>query len=114
MLYGPWTEAKPQSNSGSRCQWVVCLPDDEPSAMQVILDIVHGNFDKVPVTPWALDLYHVVVIADKYHMFRCLRPWAAHWRRVVIQNLVTVSNLSWFTLRGSWATSLLMSLGYKI
>jgi hypothetical protein len=85
MLYGLWAESKPQNDSET--QWLVSLPDEEPSAMRVILDIVHGNFDKVPYCPWEPVLYEVVVLADKYDMFKCLIPWAEYWRRVVVQNL---------------------------
>jgi hypothetical protein len=85
MLYGPWTESKPPGNSES--QWVVCLPDDDPSGMETILNIVHGNFDKVQAAPEPLVLYNVVVIADKYDMFKCLRPWASDWRKEVVRNL---------------------------
>lgn len=85
MFYGTWTESKPPKDSES--QWVVSLPDDDPSGLQVILDIVHGNFDKVQITSGSLDLYQIVVAADKYDMFRCLRPWAAEWRKEVAENL---------------------------
>jgi hypothetical protein len=84
MLYGPWTESKRLENSES--QWVVSLPEDDPSGMEVILNIVHGNFDKVQATPGARVLYDVVITADKYDMFRCLRPWASDWRKEVVQN----------------------------
>jgi hypothetical protein len=90
MLYGPWTESKPPENSES--QWVVHLPDDDRSGMEIILDIVHGNFDRVQASPEPLVLYDVVVIADKYDMFKCLRPWASDWRKEVVRRLDKVCN----------------------
>jgi hypothetical protein len=55
--------------------------------MEIILDIVHGNFDKVQAAPEPLVLYNIVVIADKYDMFKCLRPWASDWRKEVVRRL---------------------------
>jgi hypothetical protein len=85
MLYGPWTESKPPGNSES--QWVVYLPDDDPSGMETILNIVHGNFDKVQAAPEPLVLYNIMIIADKYDMFKCLRLWASDWRKEVVRKL---------------------------
>ncbi|KAK4239774.1 hypothetical protein C8A03DRAFT_13842 [Achaetomium macrosporum] len=77
MLFGTWIESKPPRHSGR--QWMVSLPEDDPSAMRVILHIVHGHFDKVPASSTSYALSDLVVTADKYDMLRCLRPWAAKW-----------------------------------
>jgi hypothetical protein len=85
MLFGPWIESKTRRESES--QWEVTLPEDEPSGMGVILDIFHGNFDAVPASLETFTLFALVVAADKYDMFRCLRPFAASWREETAQVL---------------------------
>lgn len=85
MLYSSFAESKPSSG-----EWVVHLPDDDPRAFAIILDILHARTDKVPMNlqafgspkpapcPSAL-LYHLAVIADKYCLVHLLRPWVNSW-----------------------------------
>lgn len=86
MLFGGFAESKPVSGD-----WVVRLPEDDPQAFAIILEIFHGRIDRVPdrltsqQSPTAPSpacstlLYHVALIADKYCMLTLLRPWANLW-----------------------------------
>ena len=79
MLFGPWIEAKPSTG-----EWVVALPEDKPSPLSVLLGIIHGKFQFL-IPSWRIASHDfafvsdVLVVADKYDLFDCLRPWAADW-----------------------------------
>lgn len=73
-------------------QRTIELPDDDPDAMKVLLDIAHSNFapvfelaDSHQKGPLALrhlftdDIYDIVSLADKYLMTQKLQPWASMW-----------------------------------
>lgn len=79
MLFGPWVEAKPSTG-----EWTVSFPEDKPSPLSVLLGIIHGKFDFL-IPTWRIasrdfaTISDVLVVADKYDLFDCLRPWAADW-----------------------------------
>ncbi|KAK4199184.1 hypothetical protein QBC40DRAFT_228378 [Triangularia verruculosa] len=91
MLFGPWVHSKPSDPDAT---WVVDLPEDDDGAMEVILNILHGRFNKVPrcdstredvpegFTPYPFDtdlLYDIVVAVDKYDLFHVVQPFLAKW-----------------------------------
>ncbi|RYP37003.1 hypothetical protein DL767_003158 [Monosporascus sp. MG133] len=81
LLYGGFAESKKPEAGG---QWTVCLPEDEPAPMKIILNIAHGRFDQVPIK-WdtVKDLYLLTVLTDKYDLTHLLRPWAQGWMRAI-------------------------------
>ncbi|KAI0804243.1 hypothetical protein GGR55DRAFT_691102 [Xylaria sp. FL0064] len=84
MLYGEFIESKkPHPQDGSP-EWTVKLPEDNPTAMGLLLSIIHGQFDVVPGYEdllYVRDLYDISVITDKYDMTHILQPWARGWLR---------------------------------
>lgn len=74
MLYGSFAESKP-----SKGEWVVSLPEDDAEVLALMLHIVHGQFDKVPLTPSEETMYSIAILTDKYDMAASLRPWATSW-----------------------------------
>lgn len=81
MLFGAFREAG---------QHQIDLPDDDPQAMQTLLQISHGNL--VPTYRETKELteehqrhkfvetvYGVVALANKYLMTKLLYPWASTW-----------------------------------
>jgi hypothetical protein len=84
MLYGGFKETRPAVGD-----WIVRLPEEEPDAFAIILNVVHGRTDRVPrdFTDGGKDsnnrgatlLYNVARIADKYVMISLLRPWTDQW-----------------------------------
>lgn len=76
MLYGGFAESKPAHG-----EWIVALPEDNQEAMFLLLNIVHGHSDAVPMRLPDEKLYHVTVLTDKYNMTKCLHPWAHSWRK---------------------------------
>lgn len=85
MLNGSFKEAQP--TSGER---EVELPDDDPAALEVLLNIAHLRFDWVPSWLYFNVLLQVTVLTDKYDMTRLIRPWATSWFQTA-QRLVSVT-----------------------
>ncbi|KAI1373095.1 hypothetical protein F4677DRAFT_430214 [Hypoxylon crocopeplum] len=100
MLYGGFAESvQPKSASGK--EWIVSLPEDHPQAVQTLLNIMHGYFDKIPLVidfsatgtsekaMGSIDLYHLyclTVVTDKYDCTRIIRPWAKGWTTSIATN----------------------------
>ncbi|KAI0418622.1 hypothetical protein F5X98DRAFT_337689 [Xylaria grammica] len=83
MLYGEFRESKPCPEDGN-LEWTVKLPEDNTTAMGLLLNIVHGRFDVVPSYEdpiYIRDLYDISVVTDKYDMAHVLKPWAKGWLR---------------------------------
>ncbi|KAI1261610.1 hypothetical protein F5Y18DRAFT_430917 [Xylariaceae sp. FL1019] len=51
----------------------------DPAGMQVVLDIIHGNFSKVPKAPSVDTLFGIAMVAVEYEAEHMLLPWARHW-----------------------------------
>ncbi|KAI1134664.1 hypothetical protein F5Y05DRAFT_397810 [Hypoxylon sp. FL0543] len=93
LLYGGFAEStQPDRTTGE--EWIVRLPDDNPKAMGVILNMLHACFETIPTSVcyfcdrsrhpfnrcfdyW--DLYQLAQLTDKYDLTRILRPWAKDW-----------------------------------
>lgn len=86
MLFGPFKESKPAFGP-----WVVNLPEDDPEALEIILNIIHANFPLVPNTPSIFELYEIFQMANKYDMIPALKPWAVAWLHVA-ENCQKVAN----------------------
>ncbi|KAI1802348.1 hypothetical protein F4811DRAFT_563328 [Daldinia bambusicola] len=84
MLYGGFAEGKKTQPESGKPDWVVKLPEDNVAAMTIILNIIHGRFDKVPGYEdfvYTTHFYNLCVLTDKYDMAHVLRPWAKGWSR---------------------------------
>ncbi|KAK1775205.1 hypothetical protein QBC45DRAFT_422781 [Copromyces sp. CBS 386.78] len=80
MLFGPWKERKPTSSDKD---WIVELFDDCLQAMQLVLHIIHGNFDMVPPLFLSLrQLHDLLVVAHKYDMVNIIKPWSQNWASI--------------------------------
>ncbi|KAK7754456.1 hypothetical protein SLS62_003476 [Diatrype stigma] len=81
MLNGAFAESsRPDPNSNEK--WTVELPDDDPTPMLIILNIIHNRFDEVPRGAESLsvdELYDLTVLTDKYDLTRLLFPWVKQW-----------------------------------
>lgn len=87
MLFGQWAEAKPAQGD-----WLVELPEDDPTPVLTLLWIIHGKFEKVPLDTQLSFLRDILIIADKYDLMHTIRPWAGTWMKVVTrsQNLTPI------------------------
>jgi hypothetical protein len=85
LLYGGFAESKP-SCASTASDWVVALPDDNPKAVETILNIIHSRFGALPLVTNVInldDLYQLTVLTDKYDLTTLLRPWASTWMKSV-------------------------------
>ncbi|KAI8175181.1 hypothetical protein K4K51_007759 [Colletotrichum sp. SAR 10_75] len=81
LLYGGFTESiRPKE---SHDDWVVDLPDDEPEALAIFLNIIHSNFQEIPRKPNACSVYNLLVVLDKYDCIALVQPWASSWVRLI-------------------------------
>ncbi|KAK9416573.1 hypothetical protein SUNI508_09679 [Seiridium unicorne] len=83
MLYGQhWKESR-SSNDPASGEWIVDLPEDDPGAMTIILNIIHSRFENLPIDEDmnSSRLYELTVLTDKYDLTKVLRPWAKRWLR---------------------------------
>ncbi|KAI1759061.1 hypothetical protein GGR53DRAFT_524168 [Hypoxylon sp. FL1150] len=84
------TEAAAQTTPrGRKPERVLKLPDDNNSAMEIFLNIVHGRFDRVSGFDdfvYLVYFYSLCVLTHKYDVTRVLRPWAKGWSRTVHAN----------------------------
>ncbi|KAJ5018025.1 hypothetical protein K4K57_006601 [Colletotrichum sp. SAR 10_99] len=74
MLFGGFAESRP-----AEAAWSVSLPEDLPSAMFLVLSIIHGCFEDVPTSLSQFELYQTLAVTEKYDMTKIVRPWAALW-----------------------------------
>ena len=86
MLFSKFKEAKPADGS----EWIVELPEDDPSPLAIILQIIHGKFELVPTYIPLAQLYGLLILTDKYQMTHVVKPWAHTWVEVVRQPRPTV------------------------
>ncbi len=76
MLYRPFMEGKPEDKDA---EWVVTLPEDSTAAFEVILGILHVQFERVPKYPSLALLFQITIATDKYDLTHILRPWSNSW-----------------------------------
>ncbi|KAI1388562.1 uncharacterized protein F4822DRAFT_250212 [Hypoxylon trugodes] len=84
MLYGEFAEGKKAQSQDTETEWIVKLPEDNPAAMRIILNIIHCRFDQVSGYEdfvYTAHLYNLCILTDKFDMTHILRPWARGWSR---------------------------------
>lgn len=61
----------------------VPLPDDDPDGLEVLLNIAHLRFDRVPEKLKFKRLLAVAVLMEKYGVTKMVRPWWQRWLAAV-------------------------------
>lgn len=59
------------------------LPDDDPDGLEVLLNIAHLRFDRVPEKLKFKRLLAVAVLMEKYGVTKSVRPWWQRWLATV-------------------------------
>jgi len=71
MLFGGFRESKPTDGT----PWIVTLPEDNFEAAEILFNVAHAQFDRLPSTNLDLRVFYgTLLFADKYDMRRHL-PW---------------------------------------
>ncbi|KAI1421845.1 hypothetical protein F5Y12DRAFT_800383 [Xylaria sp. FL1777] len=77
VLYSP----SAATTRGDGVQWTVRFPDDDPQAMQIIINILYGHYP-ITLADEHVDLeqlLHLTILADKYDLVRHFSEWSAQW-----------------------------------
>jgi hypothetical protein len=103
MLFGPWKESRPTIEGE---EWVVTQSEDPTSALEVVLAIVHGQFDRVPQHMELQAVSGVLMVRDKYDVSGVMGPWVKQWAEEIdwydLPNDATTVSSEPHTLLGSW------------
>lgn len=62
---------------------VIPLPDDDPEALRIVLNIAHMHFDLIPKVLTFKTLLGVAELTEKYGTIKILRPWIKEWLKAV-------------------------------
>ncbi|KAL2038621.1 hypothetical protein N7G274_008669 [Stereocaulon virgatum] len=65
--------------TGSDGVQIIRFQDDDFSAMQVVVNIMHLQNDKVPQNVSFQQLHQIAILCDKYDLKRCLGYWPEKW-----------------------------------
>ena len=57
----------------------ICMEDDDPAALEILLNITHLRFEAVPRSLDFEQLLSLAILTDKYQATRILRPWINDW-----------------------------------
>lgn len=93
----------------SRDLTVVDLPDDDPEAFEILMNILHGQSRKVPDQVTLTRLREVTVLADKYQILDPLHIYVKQWLPELREQLPTTYTndtdiFAWLTI--SWVFKL--------
>lgn len=69
------TDARPPDG----VEWIVYLPDDDPEAFGILVNIIHAKLDQLPDILMLHKFYNVCVLADKYLLLPFLRKLVPRW-----------------------------------
>jgi len=58
---------------------VVTLPEDDPVGLEVLLNIIHDEYDPSISTVTLVLLYRILAVSEKYNMSHLIRPWVNIW-----------------------------------
>ena len=59
--------------------WIIQLPDDDETALSILLGIAHGVLPRSPGRYQPNEIYHLTIAAAKFDMIQLLAPWAESW-----------------------------------
>jgi BTB/POZ domain len=114
MLASPVFKAMLQHNNfkegdmlRSSGQVKVPLPDDDPTALKILLDIVHGRVRQVPRQVNLKVMTELSVLVDKYQMLEVVELYAEVWMNTLktsVPMFFTADLLAWLSI--SWVFGL--------
>ncbi|APA12927.1 hypothetical protein SS1G_08403 [Sclerotinia sclerotiorum 1980 UF-70] len=88
MLEGRFREGIELKTTG---KLAVPLPDDDPAAMRILINIIHGRMNSVPLKI-ELELFtQIAILADKYQCKEVVRPFPSLWKNGLTTEWTTSS-----------------------
>ncbi|KAK4178073.1 nuclear pore protein-like protein [Triangularia setosa] len=79
MINGSFAEAKPKDTE----HWTIDLPEDNPSTLELFLNIAHGHLRKVPPALSLHELYDLTALTHFYDATKILVPWIRPWTKAL-------------------------------
>ncbi len=76
MLFGSFKEGKEQQTTDN---WVVELPEDNPAALRILLNVAHCQVGLIPAVLQHEDMFNLTILCDKYDMVGLLKPFWRDW-----------------------------------
>ena len=99
----PFYEGQLLASSTKDSPASVTLKEDDPEALEVILNIAHFNGHSVPMTLESKKLFQVASLCDKYDMAKALRGFSMLWTvKLTVDNIKGRCAIRW--LAAAWAT----------
>jgi BTB/POZ domain len=86
LLKGGFLEAQALSSAGTA---EVSLPDDDPQALEILLNIIHGRSKKVPLEVSVAKLTELAILVDKYGLHEVSQMYSAAWIDSLKESLPT-------------------------
>jgi hypothetical protein len=77
MLEGSTFKEGKELNMSGKVE--VPLPDDEPTALEIILNIIHGRNRRVPKKVSFKTLTNIEILVDKYQMVETVEAYSDYW-----------------------------------
>lgn len=91
MLQGNFREAITLKTTG---KLELPLPDDEPAAMKILINIIHGRMKLIP-SKIDLELFtQLAILVDKYHCVEVVCPYHEIWTNTMQACASTCGNMA--------------------
>lgn len=77
------------------------LPDDDPDAISILLDVIHGHTRKVPRKVDFELLIHISILVDKYQLHEVVEVFSDGWIQALDQEVpagLTVDLIPWLSI----------------
>jgi hypothetical protein len=77
------------------------LPDDDPDAISILLDVIHGHTRKVPRKVDFELLIHISILVDKYQLQEVVEVFFNGWIQALDQEVpasLTVDLIPWLCI----------------
>lgn len=97
----PWLESSPTSSSTPK---TIPFPDDDPSALLLILQIAHLKFSAIPRSCTYDMLLKLAILSDKYDVAGLVRPYLEGWVDGVKDTVNSPGHEGWLFI--SWTFGL--------
>ena len=80
----PFHESRDKTTNKNGLQ-VIRFEDDDAASMEILMNVIHLQNHRVPMTLTIAEFEEIAIVCDKYDI-RCLGPWAETWSKAHLYN----------------------------